>query len=366
MANFILNVKTLTPLHIGSGDELRQGFDFIVKNGRTYRLDVDAILAAKGDRMTPSRAGSYPRPDELLTSNDLSNPAFFRYSLAGSPRSGQADARLKACIKDVYDCAYIPGSSLKGAFRTALAWSGWKEVNPRLERGAIGRKPKDAAQPLERELFGPNPNHDLLRALQVGDCIGSQKPGDRLRVVNAQVLTMRRAGSPVELEAISGDTEFSGVLRIDDTLFSPLAEHKLHFSKRRHWLDELTARVQRHSQARIGKLIAWFERAEGAEDVAKFYRRLAEPVLAPNQALLQLGWGTGWDGTTFGTHLQTDIHLFEVLVRDFRLHKANRQSPPRRAGDPFPRSKRVAMKVKEGRAAPAAPFGWVVLEINPA
>lgn len=46
------------------------------------------------------------------------------------------------------------------------------------------------------------------------------------------------------------------------------------------------------------------------------------------------------------------------------MHKAQRGAPPRRPGDPFPRSRRVAMKIKEGTAKPAAPFGWVLLELE--
>lgn len=365
MTVYDLSLTTLSPLHIGDGDELRQSFDFLVHQGRTYRLNVDAILAAFSARLAPDRAGNYPLPGSLLTPADLDNADFFRYSLAGFPRSSKTDARIKSCIKDVHDCAYIPGSSLKGALRTALAWNGWSEVNPRLDRNAIGRSRSWAGQQLERKLFGPDPNHDLLRALQVSDLAGSPKPGYRLALVNAQVLTQRSAASPVELEAVAGDTKFTGTLRVDESLFSAAAERELGFANRRHWLNELFPRVQKHSQARIRELTAWYERAEDCAAVARFYRQLAAAKLPPNQALVQLGWGSGWDGKTLWTHLQKDAYLFEQLVTEFRLHKAGRASPPRRAGDPFPRSKRAVMKIVEGRPAPLAPMGWALLEITP-
>ena len=365
MAVYDLTLTVLSPLHIGDGGELAQGLDFLVRQGRTYRLNVDAVLAARGAQMRPDRAGNYPLPANLLQPADLDNPAFFRYSLAGIPRSPKADARVKSCIKDVHDCAYIPGSSLKGALRTALAWTGWSEVNPRLDRAAIGRSKSWAGQPLEKKLFGPDPNHDLLRALQISDLSGSRKPGFRLALVNAQVLTQRSAGSPVELEAIAGDTRFSGSLHIDESLFSAAAERELGFANRRRWLDELLPRAQQHAQARIKQLLAWFEQADGYPDVAKFYRQLANASLPPNQALLQLGWGAGWDGKTFWTHLQKDADLFDQLVSDFHMQKAGRGAPLRRRGEPFPRSKRAVMKVLEGRATALAPMGWVLLEIQP-
>ena len=364
MTVYDMTLQTLSPLHIGDGNELRQGFDFVVHDGQTYRLNEDAILLAKEDRLHPGRDGRYPVPGQLLEEADFINMALFRYVLRGSPRSSKTDARLRSFIKDVYDRPYIPGSSLKGALRTALAWTGWTEVKPQLDRGAIGRSKYWAGQLLERKLFGPDPNHDLLRTLHVSDLSGPAQAGQGLMLVNAQVLTLRSAGSPIELEAIGGDHLFKGALTIDDTLFTKLADRELHFSNRRHWLDELLPRLQKHSRARITQLLEWFERAEGGESVARFYRKLANADIEPGRALLQIGWGTGWDGKTFWTHLQSDPQLFEQLVYDFHLHKAGKNSPRRKPGDPFPRSKRAAMVVKDKVAHAAAPFGWVLLEMK--
>lgn len=363
MTVYQVNVQTLTPLHIGDGDELRQDFDFTVYKNHTYRLDEDAILLAKSDLLRPDRQGHYPPPGKLLNEADFQNGDLFRYVLRGAARSGKTDARLKSFIKDVYDRPYVPGSSLKGAIRTALAWTGWEEVKPKLDRSALGRSKSWAGQPLEKKLFGPDPNHDLLRALHVADLFGPTEAGEGLLVVNAQVLTRKNAESPIELEALPGDISFQGSLTIDETLFNAIAEPVLHFGNRRHWLDNLMARVQAHSQARIAELLAWFEGADQAYSaVARFYRRLHETPLGKNQALVQLGWGSGWDGKTFWTHLQTDPLLFEQLVKDFNMHKAGRESPARKPGDEFPRSKRAAMVLKQGKAQAVAPFGWALLE----
>jgi CRISPR-associated protein Csm5 len=360
MAVYDLSVQTLTPLHIGDGNVLRLDFDFAVHEGRTYRLSEDAILEAKESQWLTAR-GAYPLPGKMLTAaGDFQNADFFRYTLRNAPRSGKTDAELRAFIKDAHDRPYIPGSSLKGAFRTALAWNGWKEVKPRLDRQAIGRNRSWAAQPLERELFGRDPNHDLLRALHLADCVGSQKPGEGLIVVNAQVVTKKSAGSPIELEALQGDITLRGSLTIDETLFSPAADKELRFGNRRHWLNELMARTQAHSRARLEQLVDWFEHAEGGEAVAKFYRDLQKAKMGANSAVMQIGWGAGWDGKTFWTHLQEDAQLFEKIVYDFRMHKANKGAPPRKAGDPFPRSKRVTMS--KGRMT--TPLGWVLVELK--
>ncbi len=367
MTVFTINMQTLSPLHIGDGGELRQDFDFVIHKERTYRLDEDAVLRAKEDALRPGRDGRYPPPGRLLDKDDFQNPELFRYVLRGALRSGKTYASLKSCIKDIHDQPYIPGSSLKGAIRTALAWMGWDErINGISKRDFDSRKrPKHAGDELERKLFGKDPNHDLLRALLVSDLFGPQKPGEGIIVANAQVLTKKSAASPVELEAVKGDVAFTGSLTIDDTIFSPEAEKQLHLGNRRHWLEELVPRIKSHSKARISELVNWFEHADGCEQIAGFYRQLEGAMLGDNQALIQLGWGSGWDGKTFWTHLQQDAHLFEWLVRDFRMQRAGRGSP-RQPGDPFPRSKRAAMRIGDRVAKPAAPFGWILMEVNPA
>lgn len=368
MAVYTIRLQTLTPLHIGDGTELRRDFDFIVKGRRTYRFNEDALLEAKADQLKPDAHGEFQSPAQLLTAADYATSAFFRYVIPGVVRSPRPDARVRSQIKDPHDQPYIPGSSLKGAFRTALAWIGWREVKPELGQDAIGRRKSWAGQKLEQRLFGRDPNHDLLRALRVSDLhlLKPQTPGDSLILVNAQVLTKKSAGAPVELEAIKSEQSFAGSVTIDEALFAPHAEPELKFGNRRRWLDELMARAQEHSRARIDQLVEWFEHAEDCEPIANFYRQLAQAKVEANQALLQIGWGTGWDGKTFWTHLQADDMLFEQIVQDFKMHKAVQGSPPRKPGDPFPRSKRAVMAVKEGVAKPAAPLGWVLVEMKEA
>ncbi len=149
MTTWSLTLRTLSPIHIGAGQELRLEFDFVVSQGQTWLLDSDAVLEAKADLLKTDASGHYPLPGKLLNARDYQNPKLFRYVLRGQPRSLKADARMQAFIKDVYDRPYIPGSSLKGAIRTALAWKGWQELHLRLSRGDIGNNRSWAAKPLE-------------------------------------------------------------------------------------------------------------------------------------------------------------------------------------------------------------------------
>lgn len=365
MTVYRVTASTVTPLHIGAGEELRLGFDFMVRGKHTYRLNVDAVLEAHPEGLQPQRDGRYILPGLLLKETDYNNPALFRYALPGHPRSHKGDARMQACIKDVYDRPYIPGSSLKGVLRTALAWTGWNEVRPELHSGVIGRRKEWAASRLEKQLFGPDPNTDLLRALQVADFHLEESNKRGMMVANANVLTKGASASPIELETIAPNTEFNGSIHVDDTLFQPEYERKLKFNNRKHWLEELFPRAQAHSRARIEQLQAWFAEAQGGERIARFYGNLLNLELSETQALVQLGWGGGWDSKTYWTHLTGQPELFASLLRDFRMDRAGRQGRT----DPakFPKSKRVVMSRKKESTdeVPAAPFGWVLLEMEP-
>ena len=357
-----MHILTLSPVHIGTGQELMKDIDYVVHNGKTYRLDPDAIgealLIDEAGRLREKLATTWP--GQLLQDSDYARADLFRYVIPGEPRSQKEGAALRECIKTHDDRPYLPGSSIKGALRTALGWTAWSEVRPRLDKAAFGRNKSWAGQNLERQIFGPDPNHDLLRALHVGDAFGPG-PGEALMLANAQVVTRRNLGSPIEVEAIREETRFSGRLTIDESLFTPGAEKVLQLGQRGRWLDELAQRVRRHAQARIEALRAWFEKSELGKGPAGYYRQLGEIVskLPDNRFVLQLGGGTGWDRKTFTTHLHADQNLFEWLVREYRM--TIKGAAARKPGDPFPRSRRAL--VRGGRVD--APFGWVLVELQP-
>ncbi len=205
---FEATVTPLTPLHIGSGARLLKDYDYAVNKNRTWRIDEDALLEAQ-DVDDPAIAATLAKtpPAQLLQAADFKPGSdFFRYSLAGKPRSTEAGAQLLEQLKTVNDEVYLPGSSLKGAIRTALAWYGWQEQGIKPNKAELERNRKFAGRRLEKRIMGPDPNHDLLRALHIADSGPAGK--DRLILLNVQVLTGGGLGSPIELEAIQPDTPF--------------------------------------------------------------------------------------------------------------------------------------------------------------
>lgn len=356
-----VTISLLTPLHIGSGAEMGRDFDYVTRSGKTWVMDSNAFLEhlQKPDGSFDERILGRPA-SELLEAGDYQEGSpFFRYVLDGTPRSEQFGAVLREQYKDAFDRPYLPGSSIKGALRTVLAWHGFQEAKMKLDVGSLRGSRSWAGQGIERNIFGRDPNHDLLRALQVADSEPTTQ--DRLQLVNAQVVTGgEKLGSPIELEAVRSDTIFATTFTVDEFLHSDVAEAELHFGRRWRWLTDLPAIARERAARQIEQERDWF-RSRKYDNVGRFYHQLLNILkrnqLAENQFIVQIGWGGGWNSKTIGDPLQQDSQAWERLLNDKRLSPSRFR---RAAGAEFPKSRRAVMALN----APAAPLGWCLVEME--
>jgi len=355
-----ISISLMTPLHIGSGKELHHDYDYVAHKGKTWVIDSDKIIDALffkdgklDERMLGQPAARLLRENQFHEGSD-----FFRYVLPGTPRSKREGAVLQEQFKDVFNRPYIPGSSLKGALRTVLAWHGYQEKGLKLDVDQMGYKRSWAAQQTEQQIFGKNPNLDLLRALQVAD----SQPVDakRLQIINAQVITVHREpGAPIEMEAIQSDTELETTISVDNFLHTKEAEQTLRFGNQRwSWLRELPQIAQAYGLERVSIEHQWF-RQQNYTHIANFYEQLESALkggLGQGRFLIDIGWGGGWESKTIGKPLQEDTNAWEEFM-DSRLSPSRFK---RRRSDEFPKSRRAVVANKE----PVAPLGWCLVEMN--
>ena len=361
-----VTVSLLTPLHIGTGRDLLYEYDYAIHGGKTWRINEDALLDAQDvDDPQQARQLALAKPVELIEADAYRPDSdFFRYVMNGTPRSRAEGAQLKEQIKSPFDQPYLPGSSLKGALRTAVAWYAWGQRNLRAEVKELGRSKKWAGSDYERKLLGKNPNHDLLRALQVSD--SEPLSAEQLMVLNVRVLNRggNLQGAPVEMEAIRPDTPMQLKLKLDLALFSDWAKRGGLKLSGQDWLQHLGTVVGSHSQDLARHEAAWFGQMRGLERVAGFYKQLAGFSSNDQRFLISLGWGTGWTDKTFGSRLQSDDHFMERILKDYRMARGRRER-----GDPFPKSRRVAVSVRKDQyghisETPASPLGWALVEMK--
>lgn len=389
-ALFHLTLQVLTPIHIGSGRELLNEYDYAIANKRTWRLNDAALLDAQSiDTGSPEEAFKLAErlaqtpPAQLLQPQDyLEGSPFFRYVLSGTPRARGEGEQLREQLKDPFDQVYLPGSSLKGALRTAVAWHAWEKAGLKPEMSMLKNQrdgkwlpARFAAQNLERKLFvqadarrGHEPNFDLWKAVQVSDS-QTLPAGESLLLINASVLNrsgINRSQIPVEVEAIRPNTTFELSLKIDLALFSDWAKRRGMNMPGEDWLAHLPRIARERARVRFLQEIAWFSPLSNGKRVAAVYQQLGAFPLAPNQFYVRLGWGGGWDDKTLGDRLQQDPAFFESAIANFRLARGKHQP-----NQPFPASRRAAMQTfqtPDGRRVElaAVPMGWALVTLEPA
>ncbi|GAB4563615.1 MAG: hypothetical protein Kow0047_12660 [Anaerolineae bacterium] len=359
---YTLHIRLLTPLHIGSGVTLLHEYDYAIRDGRTWRINDTALLDAQ-DVDDPKLADQLSRtpPVELLRQDDYQpDRPFFRYVIQGTPASAAHGAQLQEQIKDPFDRPYLPGSSLKGAIRTALAWHGWRIRGVQADPARLGTRRQWAGLDFERQIFGRDPNHDLLRALHVSD--SEPLDASALMVVNVRVLNRGGTfGSPIEVEALKPDTALTARLKLDLALFSDWAGKEALPDDASKWLLSLAGIAQTHARNRARRELTWFSQIPNGDRIAAFYEQLVNGQLESNQFLLQVGWGAGWGAKTLGMRLEKNQAFMEHVISTYRLARKKRQP-----GDPFPKSRRVAVIFgRDGEPRPVAPLGWALVEIEP-
>jgi len=355
--HYDLELTTLSPLHIGSGRELLRGYDFVARDGRTWRIDEDALLdAALGEGEFDEALLRRPAAELLQPSDFGPDSKLFRYTIPGTPSAASPGARVVEQIKNVFDQPYLPGSSLKGALRTLLAWGIHDAEKRKPNLTHLDGRSKRAAHAIEQGLFGQDPNSDWLRALRVRDSV-PLSAGDHLALHTVRVYpTAGRDGSglDVDVEAIKLDTTLRAQITLENYGFESAEAAKLGWRGKRRWIKELPVLGLAHARQRLLTEAEYFKGRGGPSGALRFYDELVNRLLnlPEDTFLLQVGWGAGWESKTLGSSLlRQDDGQFERLLSKYRMTKEQNRRP----GDPFPRSRHLALV--NGR--PALPMGWV-------
>ena len=361
-----VTVETITPLHIGTGTELLKDFDYVSKpvERQTFVLDQDAVYAAELEAQGAAARLDTPAGRLLSSENWREASPFVRYSLQGSTTI----ERVHEQIKDVHGRCYLPGSSLKGALRTAvMAYAiASKSVVPDLAK--LDKSEKLAARAWEQATFGNEPNSDVLKALHVSDSLALPAKPSALELLTAQVFTGGEPGSPIVVEAVRAKIAFQTEVVIDELALQYSRDPSLNWESRELWLASLVEIMQSTSRARIEA--EWVAvQDKGFADTAAFYKQLAalaESAKGSNMALLQLGWGTGWTGLTVGPWLdEAAQHAIRERYSLGRPPTAGRDWQPN-LSHAFPKSRRLrAVPSSVGDVRPGRPLGWVAATFEP-
>ena len=243
-------LEIVTPVHIGSGETLNH-IDGCYANGRWYHIDLDRVLAhpsADINALTSDMGRRDFRWERHLRQRNMDLSELSAYSLQ-CPQSPE-EVEIREAIKVVHDRPFIPGTTLKGAIRTALLEEILNEsdqvyeksrdhLNDLIAKGSR-RNPRreQPARRIENLAFGGDPNRDLFRALQVSDTMPLES--DALEIGMAWTMTLNQRNELVQkidrgreyknfVQQIRAKQCLTFTLKIDDLLFRDREKQRLGF-----------------------------------------------------------------------------------------------------------------------------------------
>lgn len=378
-------IEILTPTHIGSGNDLLGNYGYLnfKDESKLAVLDDKKVLEILGQENIAQWVSALDSGESIfsllqrrkkeLTASDI---ALRVMDIASSAPEDTNNRILKEQLFTLKR-PLLPGSSIKGAFRTGMLRLYIDEDKHKTffgeERNLKNRKNKFNDGLLISRYLGRDPNHDIFRMLSVGDVHFSDTTtchlAQTVNEVKEEVWSLKRdANQYVEclpvgatanfriqykelLEKIAsstyvsrrernGDTErykLFGTKKISDlrpeNLFKFLNQHitflledELDFWDKQNSYPEQIANYKEHLEAMLKKTKAYAEAKE------------------TQKCVVRLGWGTGFRNLT--GDWQQDVlsaKLYERLIRDLRkTHPTD---------IPYPKTRRLT---EEG-----LPFGFV-------
>lgn len=199
MKQYRMTIQILSPVHIGSGQDI-DPLEYQVKNGIFYRLNLSAFL----QQMTPAqrtefdRRVSDPNPtvlrDFLYRQVDAEKYACFKADAGGFEAMYQnnlknPNTKLQITLMTRSPGswrAYLPGSSIKGAIRTAVL-------------SELARQTKTLRKPVhpksfEKEVLGcSDPRTDPFRCLKIADAM---LPDAATFIDKTEILKLKKETGP--------------------------------------------------------------------------------------------------------------------------------------------------------------------------
>ncbi|GEM_PF-3120728 len=271
-------------------------------------------------------------------------------------------------IKNADSFPFIPGSELKGAWRTSLLYTILKENEDKYKvlqenLNSFGKtlgstkRPrekvkefKDIARQIENILRnkGDDSKFDLLRFLHLGD---ASLPAESLCLYIIESIGASRPIRTV-VEGIKEDTK----TQVRLVLFRQQLCFKKELGLEKLSLNLSPDRLLHSAYLRSKEILS--EAALYFKDYPQMQKHILELEKAnePSSPLLRLGWGQGFLSTTINYLVkQKDQKLYQYVREGFFLIRRQYPSP----GD-FPKTRRV---VSDGKGKPLALPGWVKIRI---
>jgi len=349
-----IKIETLTPVHIGSGRDLSANTE-ILQFGEENKtilvvIDEEKVLNIIGTENIDKWTDIIKKNDNfkeylMQRSNKLKAEDISKRKIIVFADDISRNKTLKEQMFDGRQISYIPGSSIKGAIRTAILA---EEANKNIDlakRNLKGRK-GFSGQELEKKLFGSNPNDDIFRFLQIGDAYFDYNT----IALKAEIFNMSykewsfKKGKSQLIEAIPDGAEAYFQLKINNKLLN-LNKSKANTD----FLQEhnLFTIINKHTKRLLIQELKFAEEVSTVEEAFDDYKNTLSDLITninsctKNEAILRIGFGSGWNFITGDWATDEDImtnYDYENFLSTVRKQSKYNESVP------FPKTRKIGDK----------------------
>lgn len=354
-------IETLTPVHIGSGETLTKNFDYIIKNfeegSYVCVLDMKEIV-----RLLQKKNIDIGLLVSCLSNNNPNQSVknFLDEHLPGEeyylrsiyiPSSVKSTKELSEHIHDGFGEPYIPGSSLKGAIRTAIFTSLLKGKHINQNDIRPNSKIVDNILSFDNTDIKSNDPKDrkdkYMRLLQVSDAYFEQVGMDTLNMTHLNIRNRNSYDDDSKkqlVEAITTGEQSSFVMKITDTEKFPF-----------HSIKDLFKIINKHTRSiLVDEYNFWYdyEQDDNTGWLVNAYMETCSDIreqidkLDDKSCILRVGNSNGWRFIT-GNWAREKIgerdwrNWVEVMGKKLRPH------PEKHHEYDFPKSRRIT-KTQDG------------------
>jgi CRISPR type III-A-associated RAMP protein Csm5 len=316
-----IQLETLTPVHIGSGNMLQNNTDFVVQGSGDdryiYIVDDRKILDLIGEEHLDHWMASIEKKESTIKLVQRFAPKASIWDYTAEQITCYADVAphdtLKEIIHDGRGKPYIPGSSIKGAIRTAvlseiIALQNQDQIQEIQERVFTEKRGyrNASASGVEKKLFGVDPNSDIFRFVRVGDAYFEDDCIIASRMINLNIRKgkneLKDKSKPQLIEAIGPEEKSIFEMKIDTDYYDLAKKKYSKLEKLPESMQSLTslfASINNHTKKLVESEIAYWQKIQqtGSEDYIESMEIILDEInKITNQdaCVLRVGHASGW------------------------------------------------------------------------
>ncbi|HHV71624.1 MAG TPA: type III-A CRISPR-associated RAMP protein Csm5 [Clostridia bacterium] len=321
-----LKLETLTAVNVGNGEIASQFSDYVYDGGFVYYLNHDLLLRELGEKpkseeiieefvkvvqsQAKGSSGNRMRLKDFLEKNGLD---YRKYALRKIPARERITEQIQLHIKSGSQ-PYIPGSSLKGAIRTAL-------ISFFLDSSEEGLKNK--RKYIGQDLFGEF-GEDVLKCLLVSDTLPFEEEDLEVVVFKRLNLKSKKSDIPVVKEVIRRGSVTTFTIKTKAKENQVKEEFAFLQAGKEDSLFEIINKYSRKNIEIELELLSRF-RGEETKEIEDFYTTLLQRVENADhakEAYLRIGSGKTFFDNTIGQKLSKQF-IADLVRKNFRKADPN-------------------------------------------